>query len=75
MPLAHVLIASLFVYLFALVTPLFFQIVIEKVLARRGMSTLVVIVVGSQPSACSMSRCNIYDSKRSATPPAALTWS
>jgi subfamily B ATP-binding cassette protein HlyB/CyaB len=45
-PLAHVLIASLFVQLFALITPLFFQIVIDKVLVHKGMSTLIVIVVG-----------------------------
>jgi subfamily B ATP-binding cassette protein HlyB/CyaB len=45
-PLAHVLIASLFVQLFALITPLFFQIVIDKVLVHKGLSTLVVIVVG-----------------------------
>jgi subfamily B ATP-binding cassette protein HlyB/CyaB len=45
-PLAHVLIASLFVQLFALITPLFFQIIIDKVLVHKGLSTLVVIVVG-----------------------------
>lgn len=45
-PLAHVLIASLFVQLFALITPLFFQIVIDKVLVHKSLSTLVVIVVG-----------------------------
>ncbi|HEY1363404.1 MAG TPA: type I secretion system permease/ATPase [Xanthobacteraceae bacterium] len=45
-PLAHVLIASLFVQLFALITPLFFQIVIDKVLVHKGMSTLIAIVVG-----------------------------
>ena len=45
-PLAHVLVASLFVQLFALVTPLFFQIVIDKVLVHKGMSTLIVIVIG-----------------------------
>ncbi|MFI5015378.1 MAG: type I secretion system permease/ATPase [Hyphomicrobiales bacterium] len=45
-PLAHVLIASLFIQFFALVTPLFFQIVIDKVLVHKGLSTLVVIVVG-----------------------------
>ena len=44
--LAHVLIASLFVQLFALITPLFFQIVIDKVLVHKGMSTLIVIVLG-----------------------------
>jgi subfamily B ATP-binding cassette protein HlyB/CyaB len=45
-PLAHVLIASLFVQLFSLVTPLFFQLVIDKVLVHKGMATLVVIVIG-----------------------------
>jgi ATP-binding cassette, subfamily B, bacterial HlyB/CyaB len=45
-PLAHVLVASFFVQLFALITPLFFQIVIDKVLVHKGLSTLVVIVVG-----------------------------
>ena len=45
-PLAHVLVASLFVQLFALVTPLFFQIVIDKVLVHKGLSTLVVVIVG-----------------------------
>ncbi len=45
-PLAHVLVASLFVQLFALVTPLFFQIIIDKVLVHKGLSTLIVIVTG-----------------------------
>ena len=45
-PLVQVLIASLFVQIFALVTPLMFQVVIDKVLVHKGMSTLVVIVVG-----------------------------
>jgi len=45
-PLGHVLIASLFVQLFALITPLFFQIVIDKVLLHKGMSTLIVVTVG-----------------------------
>jgi len=45
-PLVHVLVASLFVQLFALVTPLFFQIVIDKVLVHKGLSTLVVVVIG-----------------------------
>lgn len=42
----HVLIASLFVQLFALVTPLFFQVVVDKVLSNRSYSTLIVLVVG-----------------------------
>lgn len=45
-PIAHVLLASLFVQLFALVTPLFFQVVIDKVLVHKGYSTLLVIVAG-----------------------------
>ncbi len=45
-PLAHVLLASLFVQIFALVTPLFFQVVVDKVLAHKGYSTLFVLVVG-----------------------------
>ena len=38
-PLGHVLIASLFVQIFALVTPLFFQVVVDKVLTHKGYST------------------------------------
>ena len=40
------LIASLFVQLFALVTPLFFQVVVDKVLSHKGYSTLFVLVGG-----------------------------
>ena len=40
------LVASLFVQLFALATPIFFQLVVDKVLVHKGMSTLVVLVVG-----------------------------
>ncbi len=45
-PLAHVLIASFFVQIFALIAPLFFQVVIDKVLTHRGYSTLFVLVAG-----------------------------
>jgi subfamily B ATP-binding cassette protein HlyB/CyaB len=45
-PLVHVLVASLFVQLFALTTPIFFQLVVDKVLVHKGMSTLVVLIVG-----------------------------
>ena len=45
-PLAHVLIASLFVQVFALVTPLFFQVVVDKVLTHKAYSTLFVLVAG-----------------------------
>lgn len=42
--LSHVMIASLFVQIFALVTPLLFQVVVDKVLVHKGYSTLLVIV-------------------------------
>ena len=45
-PLAHVLVASFFLQLFALATPIFFQLVVDKVLVHKGMSTLIVLVFG-----------------------------
>jgi subfamily B ATP-binding cassette protein HlyB/CyaB len=45
-PLAQVLVASLFVQMFALATPIFFQLIVDKVLVHKGMSTLVVLVAG-----------------------------
>jgi len=44
--LSEVLVASFFLQIFSLVTPLFFQVVIDKVLVHRGLSTLEVLVVG-----------------------------
>jgi subfamily B ATP-binding cassette protein HlyB/CyaB len=44
--LGEVLLASFFLQLFALITPLFFQVVIDKVLIHRGLSTLDVLMVG-----------------------------
>jgi len=43
-PLGHVLLASLFVQIFALVTPLIFQVVIDKVLSHKSYDTLFVLV-------------------------------
>ena len=43
--LGEVLLASLFAQVFALVTPLIFQVVIDKVLTHRSMTTLDVMVV------------------------------
>ena len=37
---------SLFLQLFALVSPLFFQVVMDKVLVHRGLTTLDVLVIG-----------------------------
>jgi ATP-binding cassette, subfamily B, bacterial HlyB/CyaB len=44
--LAEVLVVSFFLQLFALVTPLFFQVVIDKVLADGGFTTLDMLVIG-----------------------------
>ena len=44
--LGEVLVASLFLQILALVSPLFFQVVIDKVLAHNGLTTLDVLVVG-----------------------------
>jgi ATP-binding cassette, subfamily B, bacterial HlyB/CyaB len=42
----EVVVASFFVQLLALVTPLFFQVVVDKVLVHRGLTTLDVLAVG-----------------------------
>src|SRR3984893_17375779 len=44
--LGKVLVASFFLQLFALVSPLFFQVVIDKVLVHRSLGTLDVLVIG-----------------------------
>src|SRR3984885_1179314 len=44
--LTEVMTASLFLQLFALVSPLFFQVVIDKVLVHRSLSTLDVLIFG-----------------------------
>ena len=43
-PLLHVLISSCFVQVFALVTPLLFQVIVDKVLVHRTISTLDVVI-------------------------------
>jgi subfamily B ATP-binding cassette protein HlyB/CyaB len=45
-PLAEVLVSSCFLQIFGLLTPLFFQVVVDKVLVHRGLSTLEVLAVG-----------------------------
>ncbi len=42
----EILIASFFLQLFALISPLFFQVIMDKVLVHRGLSTLDVIAIG-----------------------------
>ncbi|CAN7712190.1 type I secretion system permease/ATPase [Bradyrhizobium sp. LjRoot220] len=44
--LSEVLVASFFIQVFAVVSPLFFQVVIDKVLVHRSMSTLDVLIIG-----------------------------
>ena len=44
--LAEVLLASFFLQLFALASPLFFQVVIDKVLVHHSIGTLDVLVIG-----------------------------
>jgi subfamily B ATP-binding cassette protein HlyB/CyaB len=42
----EVLLVSFFLQLFALITPLFFQVVIDKVLVHKGLTTLQVLAIG-----------------------------
>jgi ATP-binding cassette, subfamily B, bacterial HlyB/CyaB len=44
--LGEVLLASFFLQLFALLTPLFFQVVTDKVLVHQGVTTLHVLALG-----------------------------
>jgi len=45
-PMREVLIGSFFLQVFGLLTPLFFQVIIDKVFVHRGMSTLEVLAIG-----------------------------
>lgn len=45
-PLGHVLLASLLVQIFALATPLIFQVIIDKVLTHKNYSSLYVLIGG-----------------------------
>jgi subfamily B ATP-binding cassette protein HlyB/CyaB len=44
--LGEVMLISLMLQLFALVSPLFFQVVMDKVLVHKGLATLDVLVIG-----------------------------
>lgn len=44
--LRDVLLASLFLQILGLMTPLFFQVVIDKVLVHKGLTTLEILAVG-----------------------------
>ncbi len=43
---SEVLVASFFLQCFGLITPLFFQVIIDKVLVHRGLTTLDVLIIG-----------------------------
>lgn len=43
--MVHVLVASFFIQVFALVSPLVFQMVVDKVLVYKSSSTLIVLIV------------------------------
>ncbi|MGN7613807.1 type I secretion system permease/ATPase [Magnetococcales bacterium HHB-1] len=43
---SEVLIAAFFLQIFALISPLFFQVIIDKVLVHRGLTTLDVLAIG-----------------------------
>lgn len=45
-PLVHVVVASFFIQMFALITPLFFQVIIDKVLVHKSYETLIVLSIG-----------------------------
>ena len=51
--------ASLVLQIFALITPLFFQVVVDKVLVHKGLSTLTVIGIG-------LLACVVFESTLSA---------
>lgn len=42
----EVIVASFFLQCFGLITPLFFQVIIDKVLVHRGLTTLDVLIIG-----------------------------
>jgi subfamily B ATP-binding cassette protein HlyB/CyaB len=44
--LTEVLVASFFLQLLGLVSPLFFQVIVDKVLVHRGVTTLDVLIIG-----------------------------
>jgi hypothetical protein len=73
--LGEVLLISFMLQLFGLVSPLFFQVVMDKVLVHRGMTTLDVLVIGLVIVVIFESVLNALRAYvSSATPPAASMW-
>ena len=62
--LSEVLVASFFLQLLGLVSPLFFQVVIDKVLVHRSLSTLDVLILGL----VTISVCAVSGSPRNRRP-------
>ena len=50
--LSEVLVASLFLQILGLISPLFFQVIVDKVLTHRGTSTLDVLLIGLLTVGC-----------------------
>jgi subfamily B ATP-binding cassette protein HlyB/CyaB len=69
--LGEVLLVSFVLQLFALVTPLFFQVVMDKVLVHRGLTTLDVIAGGLLVVVVFEARSRVCGPTSSRTPPAA----
>jgi len=71
--LSEVLLASFFLQVFALVTPVFFQVIIDKVLVHRGISTLEVLVLGMVTISVFEASSGRSEPISSPTPPTAST--
>lgn len=72
--LPEVLFISFMLQLFALVSPLFFQVVMDKVLVHKGLTTLDVLVYGTvQANVEFVSADAVMDEKKGSFYPAILT--
>jgi subfamily B ATP-binding cassette protein HlyB/CyaB len=60
--IGEVLLISLFLQLFALASPLFFQVIMDKVLIHKGVSTLDVLCIGLVVVVCFESLLNVVRS-------------
>lgn len=72
--LGEVLLISFILQLFALISPLFFQVVMDKVLVHHGVTTLDVLVIGLVVWWCSKACLTACAATSSATPPTASMW-
>ena len=72
--LGEVFLASFFLQLFALLTPLFTQVVVDKVLVHKGFTTLHVLAVGMVALASLMRRWVVSAPISFRTPPIGSMW-